>query len=160
MNNKTTLITWSTQDQTNQIIESTKEIRSIENSQWKEAGLNKEPVALKVELDRGGIEYFLNHYAIESIQKRTDIPWTIPSGEDWSRISETQHAIKLKEDCIGNVSSFGKIINTNFSIGYWTSDPQGERHGFVAVLTKLNNKVYIKGQVKTEGYLLRLVKKE
>lgn len=157
-NNIDTSTIWSNREKTNQVIESTKEIRVIENSLWKDTGLNKEAVALKVQSNGNNTEYFLNYYAIEAIQKSATLPWTIPSTEDWASISETQQATTFKIELIGSISPFGEKENNNFVASYWTNKLQGGSHAFVAVLTNLNDKVYLKSQAKAAGNLLRLIK--
>lgn len=148
--------TWADQALINKIIETTKQIRVIDENSWKDAGLDKEPVALHVLLKDNSYDYFLNYYAIEIIKTLLD-SWRIPTTEEWSTLSETK-VKELKKELTGSISPFGERVSIDFSTGYWTNNLQGERHAFVAVLTNLNNTVYNKSFPLTEGYRLKLVK--
>lgn len=154
MKSKNTL-TWSSIEETNQVIESTKAIKIIEQSKWKEAGLNKEPVALKTKFNEQTTVYYLNYFAVIAIQNRSDIPWKIPSATAWN---EAKNLAVLKDNFLGDISPLGKTQNKAFSNGFWTQEKQGENHAFFALLTNLNDKIYFRSDVLTCGFFLRLVK--
>lgn len=148
---------WSNRDFVNELIESKKDIKIVNQSNWKEVGLNRAPAATQLSINENNYEYFLNYYAIEVLKQKLNESWRIPTVADWQTLSEKE-ITNFKRELPGTLSPIGEKLKLAFSINFWTNDLQGSNYAFTAVLTNLNLNVYPRSVPLASGNLLRLIR--
>lgn len=159
MKHKTFSKNYLSLNETSKILESQTYI-SLDSTEkeWMQNGLDRKPAIKKIVLNNEGHIYYLNFYAVQKLITVLPSNITISNVQDWQKQIAKQDLTKFKNKLTGSLSPFGKQLNINFSIGFWTIENFGENHAFKVVLTNFNDNIYIKKARMTEGYAIVLAK--